>query len=406
MKKQNNIFIISCGMGKENLSPNALKFIEDAQIIIGGLKLLDEMQIQEEKRIIFTAKNITQIKELLKTNKDKKITVLASGDSLYCGIGSWVARFLDKNSFTILPNITAFQYLCSKLKLDWQNISLFSVHGKNIQLQVMDILRKPLAIIYGDDKRPANKIAGELIKVSPQASNRKGVIACNLGKINEKITTGSLETLAREEDESLSILLILPPSNIKQVPAMQIGLPDSYYEHEKNLITHSEIRAVILSKLSIRPGSIMWDLGSGSGSVGIEVAAISPLSSIYSVEKHPQRIKDIEQNIQKSALNNITVIHGNILDKLKELPNPDIVFIGGGGKDLKEITLKAYDKLSSEGRMVVSAVTLESISTLNAIIPEKKKEVITISVSRSQSVGQLTMMKGENPITIFTFIKK
>ena len=409
MKKQENIFIISCGIGKENLPPNALKFIEAAQIIIGGLKLLDELQIPEDKRVVFTAQNITTIKELLKSNKNKKIAVLASGDSLYCGIGAWVARFLDENSFTISPNITAFQYLCSKLKLDWQNISLYSVHGKNIKLQVLDIFRKPLSVIYGDSKRPASKIAEELIKVYPQASNRKGVIACNLGKKNETITHGSLETLAQEQGESLSMLLIFPPSDIKQIPAIQIGLPDSYYEHENNLITHSETRAVILSKLSIRPGAIMWDLGSGSGSVGIEVAAISPLSSIYSVEKHPQRIKDIERNIQKSALNNITVIEGNILDELdelNELPNPDIIFIGGGGKDLKDISLKAYDKLSSGGRMVVSTVTLESISTLNTILPEVEKEVITISVSRSKSVGQLTMMKGENPITIFTFIKK
>jgi precorrin-6Y C5,15-methyltransferase (decarboxylating) len=405
MEKQPKIFVISCGIETNNLCSQAKKIIKDADIVIGSPLLINNFIIPKDKSLIFSTKNIPKIKNILLENSKNLIAVLASGDSLFCGIGGWLSSFLNKNSFTILPNITAFQYLCSKLKLNWQELSMFSIHGKEINLPVFEILQKELAVIYGDNKRPANKIAKELIKHYPPAMKRMAVAASDLGTTNEIITHGTLEEISKNKATSLSILLLLPANNTIQKPPLQLGKVDSFYQHENNLITHSEVRAVILSKLCIRPGCIMLDLGAGSGSVGLEAAALSPSITVYSIEKKTERVKDIKANIQKLALNNINVLQGNILDTLHELPKADIIFIGGGGKDLKKITESAFKHLNSEGILVASAVTLESIAILNDILQGIEKEIVTVSINRSYKIASLTMMKSENPITIFKFIK-
>ncbi len=199
--------------------------------------------------------------------------------------------------------------------------------------------------------------------------------------------------------------MLLKPTGRTQEPVLPLGLDDAIYAHENGLITHPETRAVIIAKLGLR-GGVMWDLGAGSGSVGIECAGMCRNLAVYAVEQSPARVEQIISNVAAEGLDNHHTITGDILVKLDQLPEPDVVFIGGGGKNIQAIIRRAFDCLHIGGRIVVSAVTLETVAALNSVLKDELREVISVGIARSKAAGSLTLMKSENQITIFTYIKR
>ncbi len=398
------IYVISCGISSTSVSEDTKKIIATVPIIAGGKRLLDMFANDSHEQIIIGAHALETVKNIITRSKNQDIAILASGDALFHGIAGTLDKEVDNSEYVVIPNITAFQALCAKLKQNWSGFELFSIHGCNAVVPWRKMLSAKQAIIYCDNKMPAHAVAAKFIEKYPGASARKAVTCTDLGMDNEIIHSGTLKELANLETAGLSILMLKNPVFSTRLPFLSLGLEDSHYEHEKNLITHPETRAVILSKLRLR-GGVMWDLGAGSGSVGIEAAGLCKDLNVYALEKSPERVKNIIDNEEAEGLGNHHTVSGNILEKLDSLPDPDIVFIGGGGKDIKGIVNAAFKRLNEKGRIIVSAVTLETVASLNSVLKEKVEEVVSVGISRSKSAGSLTMMKAENQITIFTYIK-
>lgn len=395
------IYVISCGISSQSITEEAKGIINNVPIIAGGKRLLDMFANDSHEQMIIGAHAMDTVKSIVARSENRDIAVLASGDALFHGIAGTLARETDK--YTVIPNITAFQALCAKVKQSWSDFELFSIHGSNALVPWRKILSAEQAIIYCDNKLPAHATASKLIEKFPSAARREAVTCENLGMENESIHKGTLRELSKLETAGLSILMLLNPEP-NMFPSFPLGLDDDHYEHENNLITHPETRAVIISKLHLH-GGVMWDLGAGSGSVGLEAAGIRKDLTVYALEKSPERVENIINNAKSEGLGNHHTISGNILEKIDSIPDPDFVFIGGGGKDIKKIITNAFERLSENGRMVASAVTLETISSLNSVLEKHLEEVVSIAVSRSKSAGSLTMMKAENQITIFTYTK-
>jgi len=404
MKIKKHIYVISCGISPSSLSEDAMKIISTATVISGGKRLLGIFAKDSQKQIVIASNALETLQELIELSNNNNVVILASGDALFHGIGNTLGTMIDNESYTIIPNITAFQELCARLKLPWSDFQLFSIHGKNGVVPWRSLLSSEKSIIYCDNKMSASGLAKKLIAKHSHTSQRIGVSCANLGMENEVIHHGTLEELSSIKLDGLSILMLLGVNRAKVSPVLPLGLSDDHYKHESNLITHPEVRTIILSKLALR-GGVMWDLGAGSGSVGLEAAGMCGNLDIYAVEKSKNRVNDIICNEANEGIENHHVVLGNILEEISRLPKPDIIFIGGGGKDIEEIAEKAFKNLNKGGRMVISAVTLETISSINSILNNHVKEVLSIGVSRSKSVGNLTMMKPENPIHIFVFEK-
>lgn len=405
MKIEKHIYVISCGISPSSLSEDAMRIISNAQVITGGKRLLGIFAKESQKQIVIATNVLETLQEVIELSKNSSVVILASGDALFHGIGATLSSIVDSDNYTIMPNITAFQGLCAKLKLPWSDFELFSIHGKNGVVPWRRLLNSEKSIIYCDNKMSADLLAKILIEKYPHASQRIGVSCANLGMDSEIIHHGTLEELSNTPVEGLSILMLLDVNSATEHPPLPLGLCDDNYKHENNLITHPEVRAIILSKLALR-GGVMWDLGAGSGSVGLEAAGMCRNLDVYAVEKSKNRVDDIICNEANEGIENHHVVSSNILEEISTLPKPDIIFIGGGGKDIEEIAEKAFKNLNDGGRMVISAVTLETISSINSILSNNIKEVISVGVSRSKSVGDLTMMKPENPIHIFLFEKQ
>lgn len=402
-----HLTVISCGVGEESLTDSISKTVFKAAILAGGQRLLDLFADYAGEKIVIgkcAGETIAKLADMV-IAQEKEVCVLASGDSLFHGIGKTFSKLIPINQITIMPNITAMQSFAAKLCLAWDKASFFSMHGKHTGIPWHAILASHSAIIYCDPRNTAANIANVLMGKMQEAGNRSAAIAVDLGLSTERVIKGSLAEMASETCSGLSILALLPSDGSKVYdPGLSLGLPDSEFTHEKNLITHSEVRAVALSKLHLGSG-IMWDIGAGSGSVGLEAAGLCQDLTVYSVEKNNDRIKDIEANIDKFGLGNIVIKPGKAQEVIDDLPAPRAVFIGGGGEGIEEILKNCYDKLLPGGYIVATAVLLETRSALANSLKDKCIEVVSLSVSRSKTLGNSRMMKSDNNIEIFVYEK-
>ena len=173
------------------------------------------------------------------------------------------------------------------------------------------------------------------------------------------------------------------------------------------MITKSEIRAVSLAKLQLRPGQVLWDLGAGSGSISIEASLLVGDGQVIAVEKNKKRIKQIQSNIEQFQITNMDVIQAKLPDGLADLPSPDRIFIGGGGRDLKEIIKAADHFLTGNGIVVVNTVLLpnvfaaaETLEMLGFIT-----SMVQVQVSHSHKMPWAARLEAQNPVWIVSGIR-
>jgi len=188
------------------------------------------------------------------------------------------------------------------------------------------------------------------------------------------------------------------------------GIPDKEFERTDEVpITKEEVRTLQISKARLRIGSLVYDVGCGSGSISVEAALqIESEGKVFAIDKDPNAIELTKKNLEKFGINNVSVILGNAKEKISELPQADAIFIGGTGGDTKDIVELCQDKLKSGGRIVIGIILIETLySVLNVIEKMKFTDVditqITISKSRKTTTG--TMMLARNPVTVISATK-
>ena len=169
-------------------------------------------------------------------------------------------------------------------------------------------------------------------------------------------------------------------------------------------MTKSEIRSICLSKLMLTEDALCWDIGSGTGSVSVEMALCAKKGTVYAIEKDPEALRLSKLNVHALMASNICFVEGSAPEALVGLPTPTHVFIGGASGKMREIFCLLFEK-NTDIRVVAPVVSLESIAELTEIIKEmpfSETEVITVQVSRGKAAGNHTLMLGGNPVTIFT----
>ena len=218
----------------------------------------------------------------------------------------------------------------------------------------------------------------------------------------EKVTSGSASELAEKQFDSLSAVLIENPS---PDAVLTPGLPDSVFQREEKVpMTKSEVRAVSLSKLRLTENAVCWDVGAGTGSVALEMAMIARKGHVYGIERKDDALQLMTANASRLGVENLTPVPGKAPDACRELPAPTHAFIGGSGGNLREIISLLLEK-NPRVRIVVTAVTLETVGETTALIKEfpfTETEVVSLSVARDRKAGPYRLMTGLNPVFIFT----
>ncbi|MDQ0287458.1 precorrin-6Y C5,15-methyltransferase (decarboxylating) CbiT subunit [Desulfofundulus luciae] len=193
----------------------------------------------------------------------------------------------------------------------------------------------------------------------------------------------------------------------KAWPYVTPGIPDDLFIRGSIPMTKEEIRAVTLAKARLGPGQVVWDIGSGTGSIAIEAARLIGDGIVYAVEQKPAALELIRENMRRFAQKNIQVVEGRAPEALLQLPPPHRVFIGGSGGQLGEIVQLLAERLAPGARLVINALTLETLTrALTLLGPPWEKEVVQVSVTRTVSRGHYHLMHALNPVWIITAQKE
>ncbi len=393
------IRIIGCGVGKTD---PPYELIRDADIVFGGERFISEVREKEK----FPIKgDISLVLERIRRNLEdgKVVAVLSDGDPLFFGIGKRIVEEFGKENVEVFPNITVLQLACSRICLPWEKIKVVSLHGKRDIFPLLSLMMKSDIIgVYTDRKNSPKKIAYELLKRSIEEFSM--IVFEDLGTERERIREFEIKDAVEEEFSELSFV-ILKRKKRPEIP-LKIGTEDDLYLHERGLITKKEIRVVSLSMLSLEKRSIVWDIGAGSGSVGIECATISDEGRIYCVEKDYRRYLMIKENIRRMGAYIVEAVWGEAPYCLKDLPPADRIFLGGG---ISEGLLESLSEfLKKEGIIVMNITLIENL--MKAISFFKKKgwnyDLVQISVSRSKNIKEKTYLSSLNPVFILRAEKR
>jgi precorrin-6Y C5,15-methyltransferase (decarboxylating) CbiT subunit len=170
------------------------------------------------------------------------------------------------------------------------------------------------------------------------------------------------------------------------------------------LITKEEIRAISLSKMRIREDSVIWDIGAGSGSIAIEAGRIAKMGKVYAIEKKHDRIEQINENIKNFLMKNIEIIEGEAPDCLKRLREPDSVFIGGSSGRLKTILEVCSKSIKSNGRIIINAITLDTLKTASDSLKwlNIPFEIISVNIAKSKGISDSIFFEAQNPVYIIS----
>ncbi len=388
------------GVGADgSLPPAGERLVEEADILFGGERLLE--MFREARGEKFAIKrNLSEVEERIRENLGRrKLVVLASGDPNFFGIGGYLAKKLGKEHVEVIPNVSSMQLAFARIKESWEDAAFVSVHGRGPEEILQALSRSRKIAVLTDERWNPGAVARFLLERG--VSGVRAYLCENLGAEGERVEETSLSELSlKREFAPLSLLLLLR----EREPERAFGIPEGEFAHRRGLITKQEIRAIALSKLGLSERSIVWDIGAGSGSVSIEASFLVRKGRVFAVERDPEQIELLAENIRKFEAWNVEVIRAEAPEGLDELPDPDAVFIGGSGGRMEEILDVVCRRLKPGGRIVINAATLESMSAAAEGLRRRgfEVEIALVNVARSKALADLTLFKALNPVFVIT----
>jgi precorrin-6Y C5,15-methyltransferase (decarboxylating) len=397
---QHKIYLVGAGIeGWEGFGSKALEAINSAELLIGHQRLLDIFpDFKGEKQ---TISDLSIMLDLVKST-EKQVVVLSSGDPNFFGVARFLLRNLPKDRIEIFPNVTSVQYAFARIKEPWDDTIFLSVHGRGLKGAIDRIIAADKAAVLTDEVNSPAAIARELINRGAEGYD---VYLCeDLGLPTEKFTRTDVRGLVDLQASPLNLLILIKAwePNLENYPLL--GIADDEFTTARKLITKQEIRAVTLAKLQIQNDLVLWDIGAGSGSVSIEASNLMPNGKVFALEKNPQYLTFIRENLKKFAAKNVMLVEAYAPEGIDELPNPDRVFIGGSGGMLDDIIDAVDKRLKPDGVIVLNAVTLDTLTKAVEFLEDHgyTVEVTCVNVSKTVSLTEYKMFEAHNPVYIIS----
>jgi precorrin-6Y C5,15-methyltransferase (decarboxylating) len=333
----------------------------------------------------------------------ERAVVLASGDPLFYGIGSSLCHALPAEALEIIPAPTACQMAFAALAEPWHDAALLSAHARPLQEVIAGVRQASKAAILTDNRQTPSVIAWALLAAGMPPTTACAVCA-NLGQPDQQIIRTDLAQAADASFAPLNVFVVWPgeTSAGEQVASSHPpGLPDAAFATSAGLITKREVRLLSLAELALGPGEVLWDIGAGSGAVGIEAARAQPTAQVYAVEQRPALCEHIRENLRRFPAPNLHLVAGSAPEACAAWPRPHAVFIGGSGGNLAAIIELAQQRLYPGGRLVINLVTLENLQTVRTLLPTAR--VVQMQVNVGTPIGAMLRFEGQNPVFVVTW---
>ena len=410
-----NITLAGIGCGsEEGLTLEVKNVIEKADYIFGAERMLSSISANIIRNAVtypyYLKKDILPILDQIKEQKvgDSNIVILFSGDSGFYSGAENMFNALKEQKYVakIFPGISSISLQEKKIGISWQDAKIISLHGIDEDVwipRLKDAVRYNKKVMFICSGVKDIRRVGEVL-----TSNKyKIYIGYQLSYENECITTPSIEVLQNYKEEGLYVCAIINDSPDKKILTPHID--DSQFKRSDSLkkvpMTKEDIRHLSVCRLNLKSGDVVYDIGSGTGSIAIETASLSPDIKVYAIECIDEALDLIKTNISKFDIDNIKVIKATAPEGLGGLEKADAAFIGGSRGHLEEILQKLY-VINPNMRIVMNAVSMESIAEMNTLVksfPVTDLNISQVAVTNVKELGNHHMMQANNPVFIYSF---
>lgn len=371
------------GVGEEGaLPPLARALIEEATLIFGGARHLALLGPSKAAQREWPSPFSAALDAVLE-RRGHPTVVLATGDPFFYGVGASLAERLSPGEMFCLPAPSVFALVAARLCWAEQDCALLSLHGRAFERVTPHLQPGRRLIALAWDETTAPRLAAHLV-AQGFGGSRLHVLE-NLGGPRERVRSALAREFALTDIGKLNTLAVdcVAAPDARVLPRAP-GLPDEWFEHDGQL-TKRDIRAVTLSALAPRRGELLWDVGAGSGSIGVEWMLCDPANRAIAVERDPIRAARIARNASNLGTPELEIVRASAPAAFEGLQRPDAIFVGGGADE--ECLRAAWKALPAHGRIIVNAVTIETQAVLVQCFGIYGGELVQIQIAKSRPIG-------------------
>lgn len=369
--------------GWASLNSHAQQAILAADVVVGGSRHLDMLPAgSAPERLVWPTPLRPNLPGFLAGLAGREVAVLASGDPLLSGIGSTLIELLGAEHVRIVPEVSSVALARARMGWPSETVEVVTLVGRDPYAVLRALAPGHRVLVLSSDAATPALVCKILTEHGFGAS--AVTVLGDLGAGTESRTDATAETWTGDAAALNVIAVTGAGTGFGWTP----GLPDDAFENDGQL-TRRDARASALARLAPRPGELLWDVGAGAGSVGIEWLRTHPTLEAVAVEADPDRAARIERNARGLGVPRLRVVVGTAPDALADLPAPDAVFIGGGASrpGVLDAVLAA---LKPGGRVVVHGVTHETEALLMAKYAELGGELTRLAVETAAPIGTFT----------------
>ncbi|MFS1291039.1 precorrin-6y C5,15-methyltransferase (decarboxylating) subunit CbiE [Pseudomonas piscis] len=386
--------------GFKGLGRNARHALLGASRIVGGQRQLELLPacIRGERQLWPSPFSL----EPVLAQRGTAVCVLASGDPMFFGVGASLARQLPAEELLILPAPSSCALAAARLGWPLQEVVSLSLMARPLAALNAHLANGLRLLVLSNDRHSPAAVAG-LLRERGFGPSRISALE-HLGGPLERRIDGTADDWQDPAIADLNLLAIDCRASLDAPRLSRLaGLPDSAFAHDGQL-TKRDVRAMTLARLAPMPGELLWDVGAGSGSIGIEWMRAHPSCRALAIEADAGRQQLIEHNRDTLGVPGLQLIRGSAPQALAGLERPDAIFIGGG-VTRDGVLATCWERLKPGGRLVANAVTLQSEMTLMDWRQRHGGELTRIHVAQAQPLGEFDTWRQALPITLLELHK-
>ncbi len=397
--------------GVEGMTAQARRLVESADILVGpqscGPLLPDALRPRLQP-----AGNLEELVERIEAGGAKRIVVLASGDPLFYGTARYVCAKLGKDRFEVVPHVSSMQLAFARVKESWEEAFLANLSGQSIERVVDRVRGSDTVGLFTSEQWPPAAVARALLDEG--VDQFQAYVCENLGSPDERVTQGSLADIAKESFGPLNVMILVRKARAAAKPGQAgtrlFGNPDECFlqsRPKRGLLTPAEVRSMALAEMSLTPTSVVWDVGAGSGSVGLEAARIAPQGTVHAIEMDPDDHQLIRENARLFGVANLNPVLGRAPEAWEALPDPDAIYVGGSGREAAMLVERAWERLKPGGRLVTACNSIENLAAVHALLRSRSGDAAYWMVNVARGVEQLDRIRFEaiNPTFLIAATK-
>ncbi len=408
-KTEIKIVLAGVGMGDEqSLTIAVSKLIDTADALIATSSRIMPERRAEYKLIEYAPLKIAEkIEEIREAKRERggryTIAVLFSGDTgFYSGAAS-VAEELEKRgmAFKLLSGVSSLSMLSALSGISWQDAHILSAHGREAYI-VSAVKEYEKTFLLLNDASELRRISEELLSAGLYFT--KITAGIRLGTDKEKVLSFEVSEAGGIDEEGICCCFIENRGE-RNRRIITPGLKDEAFVRREVPMTKAEVRMISICRLKLKADSVLWDVGSGTGSISVEAARLSSGIKVYAFERNAAAAELTEENALKAGCGNIKLIRGEAPESFEGIEAPDAVFIGGSGGKIKEI-IKSLLHFEKHIQIVLNCVTIDTIGEISALLkncPHEDEEIVELQLARSVKTGEHRILKAQNPVFIVSF---